>query len=138
MIRPEHRETENASCPGDVDCLAHRGNRMRIFGTGIDVSPGRTGRDAGDHHALDQHKGIAFHDHPVGKGGAVAFVGIADDIFLRRHRLHHSLPLDAGRETGTAAPSQPAFGDLSHNLGPRHRDSLFQSFQPLIMAIIIE
>src|SRR5262245_56447909 len=54
---------------------------MRIFRTAVDVALGRADADAADRHALDQGERIALHDHPVGKSAAVAFVGIADDIF---------------------------------------------------------
>ena len=57
---------------------------MRIFGADIDVALGGADRDAGNRHAFDQHEGIAFHDHAVGEGAAVALVGIADDVFLLR------------------------------------------------------
>ena len=60
----------------------HRRDRVRIFGADIDVAFGRADGDAGDRHALDQHEGVAFHDHAVGEGAAVAFVGVADDVFL--------------------------------------------------------
>ena len=40
-------------------------------------------REGGDGHAFDEREGIAFHDHAVGEGPAVALVGIADDVFLR-------------------------------------------------------
>ena len=55
---------------------------VRIFRADIDVALGGADRDAGDGHAFDQHEGIAFHDHAVGEGAAVAFVGVADDVFL--------------------------------------------------------
>ena len=39
-------------------------------------------RETCNGHAFDQHEGVAFHDHAVGVCPAVAFIRIADDIFL--------------------------------------------------------
>ena len=93
--------------PRRRDRLVHRRDGVRIFGADVDVALGGADRDAGDGHALDQHEGVAFHDHAVGEGAAVALVGVADDVFLRSAlRLRDGLPLDAGREAGAAAAAQ--------------------------------
>ena len=75
---------EHAAAARRGDRRLHRGDRMRIFGADVDVALGRADRDAGDRHALDQHERIALHDHAVGEGAAVALVGVADDVLLRR------------------------------------------------------
>ena len=78
---------------------------MGIFGADIDVALGRADGDAGDRHALDQHEGIAFHDHAVGEGAGIALVGVADDVFLLRpacrRRCFHLMPV------GKPAPPRP-------------------------------
>ena len=79
----EHRCSEIACLARNGDCFVHDGDRMRIFRARIDVTFGRADRDPGNRHALDEHKGIAFHDHAIGEGTAVAFIRIADDVFLR-------------------------------------------------------
>ena len=84
LARAEHVGAEHAAAPRRSDRRLQRDPRMRIFGADIDVALGRADRDAGDRHAFDQHEGIALHDHAVGEGAAVALVGIADDVFLRR------------------------------------------------------
>ena len=56
--------------------------RVRIFGADIDVAFGRPDRDPCNRHALDQQKRIAFHQHAIGESAAVAFVRVADDVFL--------------------------------------------------------
>ena len=96
----------SAASARGVDRRVHRGDGMGIFRADVDVALGRADRDAGDRHAFDQHERIAFHDHAVGEGAAVAFVGIADDVFLRRLRLRDRAPLDAGRKAGAAASAQ--------------------------------
>jgi hypothetical protein len=61
----------------------------------------------GNRQTLDQLKGIALHQHAVGKGAGIAFVGVADDIFARGLRLGHRVPFDARRKTRPAATAQP-------------------------------
>jgi hypothetical protein len=79
---------------------------MRIFGTNIDISFACPHSEAGNRHAFDQHEGIALHHHAVGKSRAIAFVGIADDVFLVRNcaraTVCHFIP--AGK-SGAAAPA---------------------------------
>ena len=65
---------------------------VRIFGADVDVALGGADGDAGDRHALDQHEGIAFHDHAVGEGAAVALVGVADDVFLVARSVSSTVP----------------------------------------------
>ena len=69
---------------------------MRVFRADIDVALGVARGDAGDGHTLDQAERIAFHHHTVGEGAAVALVGVADDVFLRRLGLGDGAPFDAG------------------------------------------
>ncbi len=83
----EHRRPEHAVLAGDRHRLFHGGDGAGIFRADVDIALGRAGRDAGNRHALDQHEGIALHDHAVGEGAAVALVGVADDVFLRTRRL---------------------------------------------------
>ena len=82
------------------------------------IAAGGPDGEGGDGHALDEHERIAFHDHAVGVGAAVAFVGVADDVFLVARRLEHGAPLDAGGETRAAAPAQARIGDLLDDLLP--------------------
>ena len=72
---------EKAGAPGEPMACVHRADRVRIFRADIDEALGGADGDARDRHALDQHEGIALHDHAVGEGAAVALVGIADDVF---------------------------------------------------------
>ena len=87
---------------------------MRVFGPDVDVAlRGSTG-DGRDRHAFDQAERIAFHEHAVGEGAAVAFIGVAGDVFLGALEIVHRLPLDAGREAGAATAAKAGrrhFGD---------------------------
>ena len=81
-------------------------DRVRIFGADVDVALAGADRDTGDRHPFDQDERIAFDQHAIREGAGVAFVGIADNVFLWRRRLRHRAPLDTGREAGAAAPAQ--------------------------------
>jgi hypothetical protein len=84
--------------------------------------------DAANRHAFDQRERIALHDHAVGERAAVAFVGVADDIFAVRRRVRDGLPFDSGRETGAAAPAKPGF----RHFGDDRRGLDFEgAFEPL-------
>ena len=111
---------------------------MRIFRADVDEALGGPGGDAGDRHAFDQHEGIAFHDHAVGEGGAVALVGVADDVFALGRRIEHRLPLDAGREARAAAAAQAGFGDLLDDVGGRHGDRVLQALEAAQRLVGVE
>ena len=53
--------------------------------------------------------GVALHLVPVHVRAGVAFVGIADDVFLVGFRIPGDPPLEAGGETGTAPAPEPDF-----------------------------
>ena len=63
---------------------------------------------------------VAFNLVAVHVRARIAFVRIADDVFLVCVDLLHHLPLDGGRETGTAAPAQLGFLDFLENAVRRH------------------
>src|SRR5690606_5156981 len=98
------------------DRLVQLSDRVRVFAADIDVALGRTDGLAGNRHTFDEGERIAFHDHPVGEGAAVAFVGVADDVLLRARGVGDGLPLDAGREAGAAAAAQAGSGDFLDDL----------------------
>ena len=82
---------------------------MRVFGAQVDVALRGADREAGDGHAFDEHEGIAFHQHAVGEGAGVAFVGVADDVFLSAAALStvcHLMPVGKPRRRGRAGRSR--------------------------------
>ncbi len=111
---------------------------MGIFGAEIDVAVSGAYGDAGDGHALDEHEGIALHDHPVGEGAGIAFVGVAHDVFLLGWRLRHGAPFDAGRKSGAAAPAQAGIGDLLDNGFGADLERLLQALVTAMRAVIVE
>src|SRR5690606_16468419 len=88
----------------------HLADRVGIFAAQVDIPLLRPDRLCGDRHALDQGEGIAFHQHAVGKGAAVALVGVADNIFGLAGRQHHGAPLDARGEARAAPAAQARLG----------------------------
>ena len=85
--------------------LKHLGDD-RIFRAQIDIALGAADGVAADGHALDERERIALHDHAIGEGAGIAFVGVDDDIFLTGRTIRHRLPLDAGREARAAAAAK--------------------------------
>eukprot|EP00043_Microstomoeca_roanoka_P029775 m.23134 g.23134 ORF g.23134 m.23134 type:complete len:587 (+) comp9442_c0_seq1:1952-3712(+) len=138
VIRSHDARAKDAFATRNLDRLLELADRDRVFRAGIDVALGRPHRDTGDGHAFDQGEGVAFHQHPVGEGGAVALVGIADDVFLRTGGVMHRLPLDAGGEARAAPAAQARIGDFLHDLGGRHRQRAFQAFQPVMQFVIMQ
>ena len=124
--------------PGDFNCLLHDGNGDGVFGAQIDKALGRATGEPGNHHAFDEGEGVTFHQHAVGKGGAVAFVGVADDVFAVGLGLGHGFPFDAGREARTAAPAQARVCDLGHHIGRGHAEGTLKASQAAMGAVIGE
>ncbi len=118
------------------DRLAHGGDRVRVLGADVDVALGGAHRDAGDGHALDEAERIAFHQHAVGEGAAVAFIRVAADVFLLGPGIQDRLPFDAGRETRAAAAAQPRGGDLGDDVGRLHGDRLGEAGEAAVRAVV--
>ena len=87
-------------------------HRQRIFGA--DINQRLIGADGagGDHQALEHAVRIAFHHAAVHERAGVAFVGVADHVFLRAFLPARRLPFAAGREAAAAAPTQAGLGDF--------------------------
>ena len=114
------------------DSAFHDADGVGILRADVDVALGSADGEARDRHALDQQEGIAFHDHAIGIGARVAFVGVADDVFAIRRRVGDGLPLDAGREARAAAAAQARLRDL---LDGGHSAQAPGAFQAAIAAM---
>src|SRR6185436_9537123 len=64
-------------------------------------------RVAADRATLDQQMRIALHQHMVLERTGLALIRVARDVFRPGCVLEDELPLQPGREAGTAAPAQP-------------------------------
>ena len=106
MCRAADAPAKEARALGGHDGRVHRFDGVRIFRADVNVAFGGADGDARNGHAFDHDEGIAFHDHAVGERAAVAFVGIADDVFSIGAGLRHGLPFDAGGKSRAAAAAQ--------------------------------
>src|SRR5262249_15685921 len=113
-------------------CLAGMG----IFRPAIDVALGRADADSANRHAFDQGKRIAFHDHAVGKSAAIAFVGVADDLFAFGRGAGYGLPFNSGGEAGSAAPAQPRFRHFGDDRLRPDFDCAFEPLKTVLLAVI--
>src|SRR5262245_47183120 len=132
VLRAGDAAPEHAALARLLDGDLHRRNRVGIFGADVDVAVGGADGDARDGHALDQNEGIAFHDHAVGEGAGIAFIGVADDVFLLWRRLGDGAPFDPGGEARAAAAAQARGDDL---LDDRLRSGGNRLLQALIAAM---
>ena len=123
---------------GDADRFAQRVDRVRIFGADVDVALGGADGDAGDRHAFDEAIGIAFHQHAIGEGAAVALVGVAADVFLIGLGVVDRLPLDAGREAGAAAAAQAGGGYFGDDVERRHGERVGEAGEAAVGAVVLD
>ena len=56
---------------------------QRVLGPHVNVTFVGADRPGGDHHAFDHAMRIALHDAAIHEGPRIAFVAVADDVFLR-------------------------------------------------------
>ena len=80
--RAANRRPQPARRACGADGFEQRLIGMRIFGAEIDKALGRANGHARNRHTFDEGVGVAFHQHPVGEGAAIAFVRVADNVFL--------------------------------------------------------
>src|SRR5262249_51836271 len=75
-------------------------------------------------HAFENAVGIAFHHAAVHEGARVAFIAVADDVFLAAAAtggLGDGAPLQSCWETGATTATEPGLGDFLDDVGGRHR-----------------
>ena len=93
---------------------------QRILRTDIDVAFLGTGGYAGNYHALDHPVRITFHYGAVHERAGVAFVAVADDVFLALRHPADAFPLLAGREARAASAAQTRLRYLGNYLVRSH------------------
>ena len=121
-----------------LDSGFHLGDSMRIFGADIHIALVRADRETGNRHALNQHEGVALHHHAVGKSGAVAFVCVANDVFLVTAGARDRLPFYACRKTSAATAAKPRRHDRINRRLSAHFTGPCQPKPAVRRVIIIE
>ena len=88
------------------DCHAKALDRQRILRPDVDVALVASGGATCDHHALKNRVGIALHDGLVHERAGVAFVAVADDVFLA---LRHPAESTTSAQISAGVMSKSAF-----------------------------
>jgi hypothetical protein len=138
IARAQNRRAQNAFGTRDVHRLLHHADRDGVFRTNIHKALGRTRCQSGNHHAFDEGEGVALHQHPVCEGGAIALIGVADDIFAVSFRLGDGFPLDAGGEARATTAAQARGGHFGHNRSLVHPKRAGQAGQTALGFVIIQ
>ena len=81
-------------------------HRQRILGADVNDALGGAHGIAADDHAFEQRVRIAFDLVAVHVRAGVAFVGVADQVFLVGFGLGEKVPFVAGQEPGAAAAAK--------------------------------
>jgi hypothetical protein len=91
-----------------------------IFGPKVHIGLRGADRIGGDGHAFDQAMRIALDNGAVHERPGIAFIGVADQVFLIAGRLPGEFPFLARWKASAASTSQSALLDhVAHRLG-RH------------------
>ena len=102
---------------------------QRIFGTDVHQALGGADGVAADGHSLDDAVRVALKDGTVHKGSGVAFVGVADDVFLVSLVFGAELPLQTCGESGATAAAEARGFHLGNDLlGGHLGDALAKGF----------
>ena len=103
--RFENAAAQQAALLGLFDRGLQPADRQRIFGADINESLGRADGVGGDGHAFEDAVRVAFQNATVHERAGVAFVGVANDVFVR---CWPSWPPCAHfRPVGKPAPPRP-------------------------------
>ena len=113
--------------PGLLDGLVEPELGEVVFAPDVDEALIGAHGKAGDGHAFQDLVGVALHDIAVLDGAGLAFVGVADDVFLGHRQGPGEGPLEAGGEAGAAAAAQArGLYFLHHRSGVRLVSTFFK------------
>ena len=119
-VRPEQ-----ADSLGLANRVAQAFDGQRIFGAHIDVAFRRADGIRGDQHAFEHAVGIAFEHAAVHERAGIAFIRVADDIFLSADGFRYRAPLQARGIACSATAAQAALGNLIDDFARRHLGERF-------------
>lgn len=91
-----------------------------------------------DDHALDQQERVTLHQHAVGEGARVAFIGVAHHVLLPSLGLTHRAPLDARRERRTATAAQAGVEHGGYHLVAVQQRSLAQALEAAMGMVVVQ
>ena len=91
-----------------------------IFSTDINIPGIGSNRISGNGHRFQYGMRIAFQDGSIHERTRIAFIGIADDIFVAWRLICRKLPFHPGRKSATASAPQAGSLDLIDDLLRRH------------------
>ena len=137
MPLPSTSRPEIAALPRGGYGLAQRNLCVRVFHAQVDVSLGGANGHARNGHALDEAVRIALHQHAVGEGARIAFVGIADHVLLVGRLVQDRLPLDTGGECGAAASTQPGIRHFLDHLRAGHAQCALQALVSAVRHVLV-
>ena len=84
----------------------------RIFSANVEVTFVGAECVAGDHHTFDDLERVAFEDGTIHECARVAFVTVADDVFLVGFLVGGELPFSSGGEAATATTADTGSQDF--------------------------
>ncbi len=108
--------TQETFAQGLLQCQADPLHSQGIFGPDIDISLVGPDGVTGDNQSFDQGMRVRFQYGAIHKSSRVAFIGIADDIFLFSGSITAELPFPGGGKPGAAAAAQAGVVDLLDHL----------------------
>ncbi len=114
------------------DGIFHALNRKLVFPADIDVALTSANSVTCDEHTFDDAVRITLQDQAVFKGTWLAFISIADNIFLMPVSLAHKAPFKPSGETRSTAALKPGGFDLVNDFFR----SQFQSNTECLVAIV--
>ncbi len=94
---PKTFSPRRTAAAGNLERLVDRVDLVVIFVANVDVAVFRAEEKCCDDHPFDDHVGRAQQELAVLEGRRLAFVGVADDIFLVAPGLHDVAPFLRGR-----------------------------------------
>ena len=99
------------------------------------ICPHRVG---GDGHGFQQAVRVAFQDDAVFKSAGFAFIGVADNIFLRGFRSRHEAPFGSSWETRPAASLQARFFQFRDDFHACLADCFCQGLVPVFRNVFLD
>src|SRR6185503_7002221 len=137
-ILAHHVPTEEPASAGLRERMLERVQRLRVLPPEVEVAPLAPGGVGGDGHRLDHRERIALHQLAVLERARLGLVRVADEVVRACGLPCDRLPLDPGRERGTAATDQLGVLHLpQHALGAELERAAEGGIAP-VRAVVVD